>query len=55
MAKDIAIIGAGAVGLFYGAKLQKSGANVQYQSRYVVENLTDDERENLLQEPYRLR
>ena len=43
MAQDVAVIGAGAVGLFYGAKLQKAGSNVQFQSRYVKENITDDE------------
>jgi len=31
--ENIAIIGAGAVGLFYGAKLQQEGFSVEYQSR----------------------
>jgi 2-dehydropantoate 2-reductase len=33
--RSIAIIGAGAVGGFYGAKLQKSGYDVQYYSQYL--------------------
>ncbi|GIX41441.1 MAG: 2-dehydropantoate 2-reductase [Leptospiraceae bacterium] len=33
--QNIAVIGAGAVGGFYGSKLQKAGYNVQYYSHYL--------------------
>ena len=33
MPESIAVVGAGAVGMFYGSKLQKSGLRVEYQSR----------------------
>jgi 2-dehydropantoate 2-reductase len=33
--KDIAVIGAGAVGGFYGAKLQNAGYNLEYYSKYL--------------------
>lgn len=33
MIKQVSVLGAGAVGLFYGAKLQKSGLNVEFLSR----------------------
>lgn len=35
--KSVAVIGAGAVGAFYGAKLQKHGRHVQYQSAGMYE------------------
>lgn len=39
---DVAVIGAGAVGAFYGARLQKNGCRVFYQSRYSADG--DDEK-----------
>ena len=36
---SIAVVGAGAVGAFYGAKLQKAGHRLQYQSRFLAEHM----------------
>jgi 2-dehydropantoate 2-reductase len=38
--KTIAIIGAGAVGTFYGGKLAKAGFNVQFQSKFMFASKT---------------
>ena len=36
--KKVSIIGAGAVGCFYGTKLQKNGFDVQFQSKFLFNN-----------------